>query len=578
MRIGACGKQALADCLHRYPSLLESSDIDGGVVAVLTYFKCILQSLSHTELLNRTLRYLLAVPNKAIEKSDSSTRPTTIARRRKSESLISQREIAKVNHSPELFDLIDLTLTSLQSPNQQTITATLRLLSVLLGADHQYIFSQLIHTTSLDDGIPKRNIIAHQNDIDALLDMADSLLHDNRLELCYENHLKDARNAIESHVCSVEILAIPNLQTVLDHNPEQGHDQARHRRVHPHILQLDDPLLQCLQRLVEGFLTNDIETNLSLTQVISIIASCGYTSLNGWFLRSESSILAQRGQQLRTVVSTNEEHPRTESETVPVAEPDKHSNHGADEADEAKPDHKDEQVSAFFNSLETLVRQIQQLSQEIEDFDIYLAERRHVFNVGEDIESALNDAPAPTKTFQGSKATSPARRKNPPHVASISERLLSEDNSTTGSRSSSPRGRQREQSAPTLVGRLSHLRISPSISPSKTTASSADARSSLGNDSLTYTPPKGLRSPISPENALRQKITIPTTTRSQAPDIGSSESSSMRSGTAHPREPRAPEVTLSHLLTNVVILQEFLLELAAIIEVRAALFGEVTLD
>ena len=34
-------------------------------------------------------------------------------------------------------------------------------------------------------------------------------------------------------------------------------------------------------------------------------------------------------------------------------------------------------------------------------------------------------------------------------------------------------------------------------------------------------------------------------------------------------------VSLSHVLTNIVILQEFILELAAVMQVRASLFGEV---
>lgn len=34
-------------------------------------------------------------------------------------------------------------------------------------------------------------------------------------------------------------------------------------------------------------------------------------------------------------------------------------------------------------------------------------------------------------------------------------------------------------------------------------------------------------------------------------------------------------VTVSHVLTNVLVLQEFLLELAALVQVRAGLFGEV---
>ena len=35
------------------------------------------------------------------------------------------------------------------------------------------------------------------------------------------------------------------------------------------------------------------------------------------------------------------------------------------------------------------------------------------------------------------------------------------------------------------------------------------------------------------------------------------------------------EITLGHFLTNVIILQEFVLELAALVEVRAGLFGEI---
>ena len=35
------------------------------------------------------------------------------------------------------------------------------------------------------------------------------------------------------------------------------------------------------------------------------------------------------------------------------------------------------------------------------------------------------------------------------------------------------------------------------------------------------------------------------------------------------------EVSVSHVLTNVIVLQEFLLELAALVQVRAGLFGEV---
>lgn len=57
----------------------------------------------------------------------------------------------------------------------------------------------------------------------------------------------------------------------------------------------------------------------------------------------------------------------------------------------------------------------------------------------------------------------------------------------------------------------------------------------------------------------------------------SSEGSSVRSESVGP-EPRnsAPNgVSLGHLLTNAIILQEFLVELAALIDARGTLFDEV---
>jgi hypothetical protein len=55
-------------------------------------------------------------------------------------------------------------------------------------------------------------------------------------------------------------------------------------------------------------------------------------------------------------------------------------------------------------------------------------------------------------------------------------------------------------------------------------------------------------------------------------------------GSDTPPSPRSPDgegkeekdlVSVSHVLTNVIVLQEFLLELAAMVQVRAGLFDEV---
>lgn len=84
---------------------------------------------------------------------------------------------------------------------------------------------------------------------------------------------------------------------------------------------------------------------------------------------------------------------------------------------------------------------------------------------------------------------------------------------------------------------------------------------------------------MGPGDALRQKIKIKTMSYQQdnARDV-SSETSSIRSESVASELKQADEVsevTLSHLLTNVIILQEFMLELVAIVQVRASLFGEI---
>jgi hypothetical protein len=46
-------------------------------------------------------------------------------------------------------------------------------------------------------------------------------------------------------------------------------------------------------------------------------------------------------------------------------------------------------------------------------------------------------------------------------------------------------------------------------------------------------------------------------------------------GTDHEEEVVEKVVSVSHVLTNIIVLQEFILELAALIQVRAAMFDEV---
>lgn len=423
-----------------------------------------------------------------------------------------------------------------------------------------------------------RSMRQQERNIDVLLDMADSLVVDEELEASYEAYLEDASALLETHPCSSDILALPNLKILCDRKQEQT--LASNSVASSRMVNLQDPLLQSLLSLLDSFLSNDIETNLGLTQVVACLASCGSTSMEGWLLLPDMT-QEPLPQEDRGSDQPSTQRALSEELDSRVSSEDDEIHSGLDGATNK---YGNDLRSPMFESLSKLVARVHQFSKDIEDFDTYLAERKHVFKVGDEIESALKDPSEFPRHAQGSKATSPSRKRNPHPAISISERLLSGDNSATVSRASSPRGRrQAEQAAPTLISKLSHLRISPTSSPSRT-ASTAHSPSPFRKGSLSSTPPRGLRSPISSGNALRQKIRMATNGTwmlVRTPDVRSEDGNSART------EPIGPEVgnresfieiSLSHLLTNVIILQEFLLEFAAIIEVRASMFGEVTLD
>ena len=563
-----------------YPSLMESSDADGGSsVAVLTYLRCIIESIDNPELIHMTLQYLLAIPD-VPEDERKSARPATLARRRKSQTLITKLAEAQEKPIPDLFTLVDLIITSLRSHNQQTITATLRLVSVILGRQHQFALSTIVKTQD-SVNLPIRTIEAHHGDTALLFSLAEDLISHDDLREAYDAHLEDARVLLETHCCSPLLLPLPapkmGPKTEMSPHPVERGDGLK-----PHLLQPDDPLLQALISLLEDFLVNEISTNLGLTQAFAALASCGNMRLENWLLQEPSDDVVS---PKRSVISHDGLDESDHDDTITLDHRVCNNNQNA--AIRRQPSPPASRVgnhiaSPVFAALDSLVQQVETFRHNIQDFDTYLAERRHVFKVGDDIDKDVaNGSDAPSRRSEESTRPTYSKTVNAAQIGSISERLMSETSSANLSRSSSPRGRQLDVlSAPHLIGRLTHFKISPSPSPSNLD-SGAFSPSPLQKDSMTSTPPKRVITPMGPADVLRQKVKFKTKDGGDpdhVEDFGSSETSSIRSGSVVPDMQIAQEfkeITLSHLLTNIIILQEFILELAAIIQVRASLFGEV---
>lgn len=574
-----------ANTIHRYPSLLESSDADGGSsVAVLTYLRFILGSIHYPDLTRLIMQYLLALPEAQPDDSNVS-RPTALARRRKSYTVRRDLAMGEEKPSPDLYTLVDLVLTSLQSHNQQTITATLRLCSTVFSKQHPYAISTLIKVFKPLSKDGRRTLKTHYLHLDTLLSMAEDLAANDGLEEAYQTHLLDVQNLLEAHACSSQLLALPGMDENLSCEARTGHACVGSKHVECHAIAMNDPLLLHLINLFKNFLVNDIEVNLSLTQLFTILASCGYTSIEGWLLGG-----------------VDEGCPPSSDKDTCTAEENGNVQDGSPsitDKEEAREEPKPSILSSpMFTTLDSLIEQVNSFRREIKDFDIFLAEKRHIFKVNEEMEAALAEPSAPSRRIsEDSNSASPKPWPKPSHLVSLSQRFLTETTSSNASRASSPRGRQQHDpsssSSSMLAKKLEYLRISPSPSPSQSGPRNFSS-SPLRRDA---SPPKRITL-TGPPDTLHQKIKLSARqlrrSSSAALDAGGSDASSVRSGCTEPTPTPTPtpagegadvdvdvdvedvkEVTLGHLLTNVIILQEFILELGAVVEVRASLFGEV---
>ena len=565
-----------------YPSLMESSDADGGSsVAVLTYLRCIIESINEPELMQLILRYLLAIPNNP-EKERQSARPATLARRRKSQTLITT--LAKMHEKPmpDLFTLVDLVLTSLRSRNQQTVTATLRLVSAVLRGEHPLGVITLIKTQHVED-MPMRTIDGHHRDTAILFSMAEDLIFHDDLRETYDAHLEDARTLLETHCCSPLLLPLPNQ---IEPKSETVTCIREHvETFRPHSIQPDDPLLGVLISLLEDFLMNDIATNLALTQVFTTLMSCGNLRLEHWLLQRPADPdvpLEQRKISADGFDESNHDDTIAFNSHIELSKRIVKIQKETDPPESLAANHF---ASPMFAALDSLVEQVQSFRHDIQQFDTYLAERRHIFKVGDDIDQdVVNGSDIPSRRSEDSSRPTYSKTGTAAQIGVISERLMPETSSANISRSSSPRGRQLDlPSTSNLVGRLTHFKISPSRSPPKL-GSRNFSPSSLRNASITSTPPKRFITPMGPADALRQRVKIKTkigNERNETGGIGSSETSSIRSGSVMPDPQTAEEIkeiTLGHLLTNTIILQEFILEIAAFTQIRASLLREIEFD
>ncbi|KAL6693769.1 Retinoic acid induced 16-like domain-containing protein [Trichoderma pleuroticola] len=655
-----------------YPSLLESSDIDGGSsVAVLTYLRRIIESLDHPDMINLILHYLLALPETVNSQGPPSGTAISAARQRKSMDLATMMaEKPDTTATPLLFNLVDLILACLRSRNQQTIYVTLQLVSAIVKRHHRYAVLTLLRTDMFPSNNINRTVGAHEQEIEYLMALAESVGGRDDFNETYESILKDTMARLESHPCSLRLVA-PRLSqhnhklpTIPDSLPGAPKD------VREHTLRHDDLLLNSILDLMENFFMNPVETNLSVTDTIVDMAICGYMSIEGWLARSPGSYVYVEDERQ----SKSDEKKETKSQQDAEGDEETQTETGADaeteigdrsladdlgsqddaysvggfstfsddtEADRLdsmekcrrRPKWTQDSLPRILVVLKRLCDQVEAFKQTVPRFDELLQQRREAFQTA---DSILDNPPPPpvlrtppprpsSSLDEVIRSVSPSR---PTGLEGFAQRLLSELG--TPSRSVTPRGRKNSTrtsgaSTPFNVSDLlspspmpntskplpdpNRIALSRSLSPSSAQSEAGGHQHRNSRQGSVVVQPADFAAVD--QSILARMVALPgdhvkpiqlNLEGKPAPDVPESlfsgdelssldgyDSSADRSEvateptvvteTTDNAEPTSPTnenmVSVSHVITNVLIYQGFLLELASLMQVRAGLFNEV---
>ncbi|WDK23008.1 hypothetical protein CGRA01v4_14299 [Colletotrichum graminicola] len=624
-----------------YPSLLESSDIDGGSsVAVLTYLRRILESLDHPDMINLILHYLLGLPEHTSLDMTGSRASVSAARKRKSLDLATMLAQTKsdITATPLLFNLVDLVQACLRSHNQQTIRVTLQLVSAILRRHHRYAVSTLLRTEAVLGDKMHRTVGAHEQEVDFIMSLAGSIGGQDNFDEVYDNILKDTMSRLESHPCSLKLVA-PKISTN-NHDLPAVPDTlpGAPRDVHEHTLRPDDPLLNSVLDLLETFFINPVDTNLSLTEAILDLAICGYVTPEGWLMRNPHKYTFEERppSPMSPDASATSFRPPTDPDSTTSAE---QKTLESLDACRRRPIWTQSSLPRILVVLQRLCSQVARYRETIPRFEDLLQGRREAFQTADNPRPPPPPLPARKVTPQrrssahtperssldeSTRSGSPAR---PSGLERFAQRLVSE--LSTPSRGVSPRGRENSQGTSTASPGQSNMSggygfatpTSRPLPPQKDTPGSHDTRGRSVTDEAgsLHTP----RDPVASQAAafaaidqsiLARRVGLPEKVEPIPLDLGrkkptlhmppprdeepaedqqenvgpeseqqtdNAEAEPISDDTVEVNTPKREDVkegrkaSVSHVITNVIVLQSFLFELAALFQARATVFNEV---
>lgn len=629
--VGTAIVQSILDAVRRvflenvlYPSILECSDLDGSAVAVMSYIEIMLRILQEGPLSDLLINFLINEenddprptlrPQALLNLTKASDPPPTRSsgavmksRRRKSSAMtLLEMEAPDTRKTTEYFTtsrftLKDILMSNLRSKTQATVTAALQLLQTLVLRFPQLSIERILivildplatsfplpgllstKTSDYNDDEdddedtfqypgaegkaslshhydqsiffqPQITYYTHEREMNLymnLISRVDPSHSGDLFSTGYEYYLRDAILSIQT---------LPAFQT----SPSLDEDLAR-RRQFKHRLNVNDPILSCILDSLRCFFSNTPDLNIALTGFLANLALHPDRSLAGWLTFALGDALPESTPVMdfayendgddKSVDFKIEENLVYETNILPAAPVDESS----------RP-----VVHTIYHGL---VNQLEHYRQVIDDFDKYLLERRQGLLFSENLTDALtlaldvsshsalqpsaSSSPAPqtpTKPKAKARTTSSFVSFLTPRRTKSAVQATVHDSTTSPLKDTSPKDNSVSASP---FG--SHYRLTSAI---KVESFSAPVPSTgLWNHLKT---PKW--------NAEEEDVFGPgwserTTTSESQGHISQTWSDKSTEG-----DEQQKTITLSLLLDNVVILEESIKELVAIVHARRSL-------
>lgn len=613
-----------------YPSILECSDADGSAVAVMSYIDIMIRTLDNGQLGDLLAEFLTSEdntedftrsrmrPRSTLDLSASapptaaSTRANKMRRRKSTAMVLLEMEVPHTRQQSEYFTsmgrftLKDLILSSLRSTSPATVTASLQLLHTMLqqycrlSAEKLLVVIHDPFATSfpqpaalmqppeetkkaLDDDDEETFVYPGAEDPD--FSLADSQparpsalfvqpettfwAHEREMGLYLAlvtrinpNHTEDAFSTGYDHYVRDALLTLETEQCFALDMDLKEREKIKHR------LNPSDPMLASLLEPLRRFFGNTPELNMSLTGVLASLALCPDRSLAGWLTFSgqgdsdptpADTFLALAGRKDdgddRSVDWRIDHDLASRSRPLATLSVD----------ERARP--------VVYTILHGLVGQLERYRGLVDDFDRLLLERRQGLLFSENLTDALTLAldlgepnafarlvsplvsspaaagpPSPAEP-----APRPKPKSKPSALASLfSPRRRARASGGGGSGDATPRGHAKSVDASPFAphyARTAAVVLEPYLAPA---------------------PSDGPWTPARPAKAWSADEADVFGAIGQWGEVAPGE----REEEHAPRgeeEVKVAHVTLSQLLDNVVILEECVKELVAIIHARRSL-------